>query len=131
MVHAAPHVALLALALPVTRAFRWRNTVSQSTALATTASSGSAPRFIQSQPAALINAPDEKDETLITVNTMTSFMPWVFAFSRSEEHTSELQSPVHLVCRLRLEKKKKSEIIQVLMGATNKQRQRKDEGARE
>src|SRR5690348_9199144 len=24
---------------------------------------------------------------------------------RSEEHTSELQSPVHLVCRLRLEKK--------------------------
>src|SRR5579863_10730144 len=37
-----------------------------------------------------------------------------FAFSpppdpanpRSEEHTSELQSPVHLVCRLLLEKKK-------------------------
>src|SRR5690348_10174508 len=29
------------------------------------------------------------------------------ALSRSEEHTSELQSPVHLVCRLLLEKKKK------------------------
>src|SRR5690348_18181151 len=28
---------------------------------------------------------------------------------RSEEHTSELQSPVHLVCRLLLEKKKKKE----------------------
>src|SRR5690348_18116496 len=27
-------------------------------------------------------------------------------FIRSEEHTSELQSPVHLVCRLLLEKKK-------------------------
>src|SRR5690348_17558038 len=27
---------------------------------------------------------------------------------RSEEHTSELQSPVHLVCRLLLEKKKKA-----------------------
>src|SRR5438876_4965480 len=27
------------------------------------------------------------------------------ARSRSEEHTSELQSPVHLVCRLLLEKK--------------------------
>src|SRR6266581_4276794 len=27
--------------------------------------------------------------------------------SRSEEHTSELQSPVHLVCRLLLEKKKR------------------------
>src|SRR5690348_17770980 len=28
---------------------------------------------------------------------------------RSEEHTSELQSPVHLVCRLLLEKKKKQQ----------------------
>src|SRR5258708_15035567 len=28
------------------------------------------------------------------------------AVSRSEEHTSELQSPDHLVCRLLLEKKK-------------------------
>src|SRR5690348_17668006 len=27
---------------------------------------------------------------------------------RSEEHTSELQSPVHLVCRLLLEKKKRN-----------------------
>src|SRR5256885_5722071 len=30
--------------------------------------------------------------------------------SRSEEHTSELQSPCNLVCRLLLEKKKKTEI---------------------
>src|SRR5690348_14068478 len=30
------------------------------------------------------------------------------ALIRSEEHTSELQSPVHLVCRLLLEKKKKT-----------------------
>src|SRR5690348_15659056 len=29
---------------------------------------------------------------------------------RSEEHTSELQSPVHLVCRLLLEKKNKKNI---------------------
>src|SRR5256885_13127568 len=29
-----------------------------------------------------------------------------FRFSRSEEHTSELQSPCNLVCRLLLEKKK-------------------------
>src|SRR4051794_41238333 len=28
---------------------------------------------------------------------------------RSEEHTSELQSPVHLVCRLLLEKKKEGD----------------------
>src|SRR5258708_12521122 len=30
--------------------------------------------------------------------------------SRSEEHTSELQSPDHLVCRLLLEKKKKEKL---------------------
>src|SRR6266487_5349245 len=30
--------------------------------------------------------------------------------TRSEEHTSELQSPVHLVCRLLLEKKKNNKI---------------------
>src|SRR4051794_41248798 len=32
--------------------------------------------------------------------------PAVPPAARSEEHTSELQSPVHLVCRLLLEKKK-------------------------
>src|SRR5438876_11781187 len=31
-------------------------------------------------------------------------------FARSEEHTSELQSPVHLVCRLLLEKKKEKQL---------------------
>src|SRR5437762_10385666 len=31
-----------------------------------------------------------------------------FAKGRSEEHTSELQSPMYLVCRLLLEKKKKN-----------------------
>src|SRR5258708_12904361 len=36
---------------------------------------------------------------------------------RSEEHTSELQSPDHLVCRLLLEKKKQTNRQQVL--ATN------------
>src|SRR5256885_7728162 len=30
---------------------------------------------------------------------------------RSEEHTSELQSPCNLVCRLLLEKKKKTQVI--------------------
>src|SRR5258708_27980411 len=39
------------------------------------------------------------------------FSPWQrrtidLGISRSEEHTSELQSPDHLVCRLLLEKKK-------------------------
>src|SRR5437762_9014570 len=33
-----------------------------------------------------------------------------FWLLRSEEHTSELQSPMYLVCRLLLEKKKKTKI---------------------
>src|SRR5690348_17794376 len=33
--------------------------------------------------------------------------PYAAPCWRSEEHTSELQSPVHLVCRLLLEKKNK------------------------
>src|SRR5438876_8039996 len=32
---------------------------------------------------------------------------------RSEEHTSELQSPVHLVCRLLLEKKKNNRTLHI------------------
>src|SRR5690554_7428276 len=35
-------------------------------------------------------------------------VPAPFSCSRSEEHTSELQSRPHLVCRLLLEKKKKN-----------------------
>src|SRR5256884_6019212 len=34
------------------------------------------------------------------------------AHRRSEEHTSELQSRLHLVCRLLLEKKKKSDLTE-------------------
>src|SRR5207244_11516268 len=41
--------------------------------------------------------------------------------SRSEEHTSELQSPDHLVCRLLLEKKKKQE-KQIRQGKQTKRR---------
>src|SRR5258708_19504621 len=33
---------------------------------------------------------------------------WCWSEKRSEEHTSELQSPDHLVCRLLLEKKNKN-----------------------
>src|SRR6266487_7002059 len=41
--------------------------------------------------------------------------------TRSEEHTSELQSPVHLVCRLLLEKKKKT--LKTIVGPKNKSNQ--------
>jgi len=61
----------------------------------------------------------------IPQQTLYHWAPWFFALGiillilvlvagdvgkgRSEEHTSELQSRLHLVCRLLLEKKKKAE----------------------
>src|SRR5499425_3469750 len=41
---------------------------------------------------------------------------------RSEEHTSELQSPMYLVCRLLLEKKKKNNIISYLLKKKKKKK---------
>src|SRR5256885_13011368 len=38
--------------------------------------------------------------------------PSTIKAKRSEEHTSELQSPCNLVCRLLLEKKKKQNVLQ-------------------
>src|SRR2546422_4660350 len=43
--------------------------------------------------------------------------------SRSEEHTSELQSRLHLVCRLLLEKKKKKKHNLILYDASSMPRQ--------
>src|SRR5437870_11423568 len=44
----------------------------------------------------------------LLIGSMRKFMPFEpISRSRSEEHTSELQSRGHLVCRLLLEKKKK------------------------
>src|SRR2546422_1828994 len=42
-----------------------------------------------------------------------------FQSERSEEHTSELQSRLHLVCRLLLEKKKKKKQTTSIPGATS------------
>src|SRR5207244_6745237 len=46
---------------------------------------------------------------MISGPTLASSLKWRYmpSWVRSEEHTSELQSPDHLVCRLLLEKKKK------------------------
>src|SRR5689334_24195992 len=45
--------------------------------------------------------------TLLKSTDMVTTLP-AFSVVRSEEHTSELQSQFHLVCRLLLEKKKKT-----------------------
>src|SRR5690348_18068954 len=48
----------------------------------------------------------ELDADAVTARCLSTVLTQV----RSEEHTSELQSPVHLVCRLLLEKKKKRKV---------------------
>src|SRR5258708_31562238 len=51
-----------------------------------------------------------KDRTQLAVYGLANFVETIAhrVVLRSEEHTSELQSPDHLVCRLLLEKKKKN-----------------------
>src|SRR2546429_1773438 len=59
--------------------------------------------------------PDGSDSVAVSsgngATTCAYFLPGdqelIYASTRSEEHTSELQSRLHLVCRLLLEKKKK------------------------
>src|SRR5258708_24750362 len=46
------------------------------------------------------------------------FVERILRVSRSEEHTSELQSPDHLVCRLLLEKKKSNVISSIPLSLT-------------
>src|SRR5690625_1930550 len=42
----------------------------------------------------------------VSIDPLAVLSTWLFSCRRSEEHTSELQSRGHLVCRLLLEKKK-------------------------
>src|SRR5207248_10931167 len=55
---------------------------------------------------------DSSFRAALTLTAWTDFhrtgIAWLAATLRSEEHTSELQSPYDLVCRLLLEKKKKN-----------------------
>src|SRR5690625_5737114 len=47
----------------------------------------------------------QTEEGSITATLIAAFVLMTFTITRSEEHTSELQSRGHLVCRLLLEKK--------------------------
>src|SRR5438552_12914115 len=53
----------------------------------------------------------DRDETLLHAGIYKKLDPVAALNKRSEEHTSELQSPDHLVCRLLLEKKKHQQHI--------------------
>src|SRR5947208_8353392 len=56
---------------------------------------------------AIVDGAAAELQELIQFSTYPSVTARYESVSRSEEHTSELQSPDHLVCRLLLEKKKK------------------------
>src|SRR3989454_7704147 len=58
------------------------------------------------------SVPEEQLRMLTVVVTRKSVSRSTTVMARSEEHTSELQSPCNLVCRLLLEKKKKLTIFE-------------------
>src|SRR5689334_24656288 len=55
------------------------------------------------------SSPSATRATLRPARVVSVRSGWVRKPKRSEEHTSELQSQFHLVCRLLLEKKKKKQ----------------------
>src|SRR5437867_10417907 len=57
--------------------------------------------------------------TLTTPAASSAWSKKAWRSERSEEHTSELQSPYDLVCRLLLEKKKKNKLTQNEIKTTN------------
>src|SRR5437764_10919547 len=63
----------------------------------------------QGCPAQAIRFPVPSEDALDHPLRFTIWINGDLDVLRSEEHTSELQSPMYLVCRLLLEKKKKKE----------------------
>src|SRR5690625_3740207 len=55
----------------------------------------------------LLLLPETNEDYQLCLSILTQVLLAVIEMSRSEEHTSELQSRGHLVCRLLLEKKKR------------------------
>src|SRR2546429_2703939 len=64
-----------------------------------------------------IIAPPESNNWMIRIDQRTRAAALRIHGRRSEEHTSELQSRLHLVCRLLLEKKKNESTTQLPMNA--------------
>src|SRR2546422_6188850 len=72
------------------------------------------PIYFLLDPLAAKYAPEIQQKSVLKALARTA--PSLAAdFKRSEEHTSELQSRLHLVCRLLLEKKKNKKIIASLV----------------
>src|SRR2546425_6860711 len=56
----------------------------------------------------------------VVTKDCSAFASWTLRLARSEEHTSELQSLAYLVCRLLLEKKKKTNNVTVCTRVNNR-----------
>src|SRR5687768_4130743 len=81
--------------------------------LATQVVNGKPRIYAGTQPAHLYYSDDlgKSWTELPGVRQVPGVEKWTFPGPRSEEHTSELQSRLHLVCRLLLEKKKKTQLV--------------------
>src|SRR5256885_8194253 len=66
--------------------------------------------LFRSDSLCLRTASGELSEVVVRAYRAGTYGAESVAFTRSEEHTSELQSPCNLVCRLLLEKKKNSDL---------------------
>src|SRR5438876_9254640 len=71
-------------------------------------------RRLHGSARALHDAPPSAAIERISSSGTKTLPSLITRWIRSEEHTSELQSPVHLVCRLLLEKKKDDSIYNKL-----------------
>src|SRR5256885_9884991 len=97
-----------------------RAVVNQREVGADTHSFGNALKHVLRQDPDVILVGEMRDletiETAITAaETGHLVLSTLHTLDRSEEHTSELQSPCNLVCRLLLEKKKNTVIVRVLL----------------
>src|SRR2546427_2967877 len=63
--------------------------------------------------------PRISDLVLLPASPLIGY-PW--RSTRSEEHTSELQSQSNIVCRLLLEKKKNRQVLEVILYTTTRMR---------
>src|SRR5687768_17756037 len=84
---------------PYTTLFRSEGLLSTIPAIATTLMGVLAGQWLRTEKPAY-----EKAAGMFAAGVVCMVIGWMW---RSEEHTSELQSRLHLVCRLLLEKKKK------------------------
>src|SRR5260370_4319904 len=79
-------------------------------------SGGKSVRLFKSHREGIADGEQKRD--FVHVDDAVAVMRWTKSRFRSEEHTSELQSHLNLVCRLLLEKKKRNQHVPVSRSGT-------------